>query len=161
IGGNNSTGSGPVTYSVAANPGPARTGQITLDFATFLVSQSAGCDYTLSPSIFNFQPGNGVSSIQVTASSSACSWYPLSSAPWVKISTGQVWGNGTVNFTVDPNPGANRTATITVGAKTATVNQFGNQSGGDCTFTISPGSYQFGVGGGNVDVNVTASKDSC
>jgi uncharacterized protein (TIGR03437 family) len=164
VGGNNATGNGPVTYTVAPNNGPARTGQITHSntLTPFYITQAGGCGFTLSSSIFNFQPGNGVSSIHVTASSSQCPWSALSNAPWVKITSGaNGTGSGTVAFTVEPNPGALRTTTITIANKTATINQFGNQPSVDCSFTINPGNYQFGVVGGEVVVNVTASKDSC
>lgn len=163
IGGNNSAGNGPVTYSVSSNNGPTRTGELKINGATLTVTQTGGCSYTLSPSIFNFQSGNGSSSIQVTASSSQCVWSPASNANWVKItSAAQVTGSGTVTFTVDPNQGTTtRTTTIDVGNKSATINQFGNPSGGDCSFSISPGGYQFGAAGGEVSVNLTASKASC
>ena len=162
IGGNNSTGSGPLTYSVAPNSGSPRVGQIKLNAGPAAVTitqdagQAANCTYTLSPSIFNFQPGNGSSSIVVTASSASCQWTPTSNAAWVKIiNPGQRTGTGTINFTTDPNPGAARTAKITVGNKTATINQSANSN---CTFTISPGSSQVGASGSEVNVNVTASN---
>lgn len=149
---------GEVNYTVDLNPGPQRDGIISIAGKTFQITQAGGCDYTLSPSIFNFQSGNGVSSIQVKASSSFCAWSPSSGASWVKItSAAQMKGDGTVNFTVDPNPGVKRETAITIGNKTATINQFG----ANCSFTISPGSQNFGVNGGEVNVNVTASSASC
>src|SRR5262249_36880004 len=115
VSGNNLSGSGSIGYTVDANLGRNRMGKITLGNATFTVTQAGGCDYKLSPSIFNFPSGNGGSSIQVVASSDSCDWSPVSSASWVKLPIGiRMVGNGTVNFTVDPNPGSARTATITV-----------------------------------------------
>ncbi|MBS1790629.1 MAG: hypothetical protein JST85_23120 [Acidobacteria bacterium] len=156
--GGNLVGSGPITYQVAPNPGPDRTGIIKVSAWEFVVSQTGGCAYSLSPSIFNFQSGNGSSSIVVTASSASCQWTPSSNASWVKIiNPGQRTGTGTINFTTDPNPSTARTAKITVGDKSATINQAANSN---CTFSISPGSAQVGIGGGDVSVNVTASN-SC
>ncbi|MGH9800321.1 MAG: BACON domain-containing protein [Blastocatellia bacterium] len=156
--GSNLTGSGPITYHVAPNAGQARTGLIKVSAREFAVFQAGGCAYMLSPTIFNFQSGNGASSIQVTASSSSCQWSASSNMNWLKITNaGQHTGNGTINFTTDPNPGAARTAKITVGDKSATINQAANSN---CTFTISPSNAQVGVGGGDVSVNVTASN-SC
>lgn len=164
-GGNNSTGSGPLTYSVAPNNGSPRVGEIKLNAGpaavtiTQAAAQVANCTFTLSPSIFNFQSGNGSSSILVTASSASCQWTPSSNASWVKIiNPGQRTGTTTINFTTDPNPGAARTATITVGNKTAMINQ---SAGAGCTFTISPGNANFSASGGEVSVNVTASNSSC
>lgn len=156
--GGNLVGSGPITYQVAPNPGPDRTGIIKVSAWEFVVSQTGGCAYSLSPSIFNFQSGNGSSSIVVTASSASCQWTPSSNASWVKIiNPGQRTGTGTINFTTDPNPSTARTAKITVGDKSATINQAANSN---CTFSISPGSAQVGTGGGDLSVNVTASN-SC
>ena len=155
---NSLIGSGPITYKVDPNPGPARTGVIKVGGWEFAVMQGGGCTYTLSPTIFNFQPGNGSSSILVTASSASCQWTPSSNASWVKIiNPGQRTGTSPINFTTDPNPSSARTAKITVGDKSATINQAANNN---CTFTISPGTAQVGVGGGDLSVNVTASN-SC
>src|SRR5262249_3310834 len=79
VSGNNLSGSGSIGYTVDANLGPNRMGKITLGNATFTVTQAGGCDYKLSPSIFNFPSGNGGSSIQVVASSDSCDWSPVSS----------------------------------------------------------------------------------
>ncbi len=153
--GSNLTGNGPIAYQVAPNPGQARTGIIKVSAQDFVVQQSGGCAFTLSPAIFNFQPGNGSSAIQVTASSESCAWSPTVSASWVKITSKPVGGTGTLYFSVDPNTGAKRSATITIGGKVATINQAANDN---CTFAINPGSYQIGVGGGEVNVGVTTSN---
>jgi uncharacterized protein (TIGR03437 family) len=131
---------GKVNYTVEPNPGPQRDGIISIAGKTFQITQAGGCDYTLTPSIFNFQSGNGVSSIQVKASSSFCMWSPSSGASWVKItSAAQMKGDGTINFTVDPNSGANRTTAISVGNKTATINQFGANASALMITNLSPG----------------------
>ena len=146
------------TFKIVAEPnqGAARSATVSVMSKIVTVNQAGTCSYTLSPSIFNFQPGNGSSSIVVTASSASCQWTPTSNAAWVKIiNPGQRTGTGTINFTTDPNPGAARTAKITVGNKTATINQSANSN---CTFTISPGSSQVGASGSEVNVNVTASN---
>ncbi len=160
-GGNNSTGSGPLTYSVAPNNGSPRVGEIKLNAGpaavtiTQAAAQVANCTFTLSPSIFNFQAGNGAGAIQVTASSASCPWTLSDTGSWIKITSKPVGGTGTLYFSVEPNPGAKRTATITVGNKVATINQAANSN---CTFTINPGSAQVGVGGGDVSVGVSASN---
>ncbi|MBL8186909.1 MAG: hypothetical protein JNK38_02815 [Acidobacteria bacterium] len=158
VGGNNSVGSGPVTYNVAINPGAARTGQIKLGDQVFTVTQAAGaCSFTLSPSIFNFQAGNGLGTVQVTASLSSCTWGLTSNATWVKITSKPVNGSGTLYFSVDPNSGAKRSATITIGNKIVTVNQAANSN---CSFTMNPSNAQIGVNGGEVNVGVSTAN-SC
>jgi len=48
-GGGYGTGSGTVSYTAAANNGPARTGTITIAGKTFTVNQANGCTFSLNP----------------------------------------------------------------------------------------------------------------
>ena len=146
------TGSGPgtVTYTVAPNSGPARTGAITIADIQFIVNQESGCVYTLSPTSSTFTPAGGTGSFNVTVSNSQCPFAAVSNVPWITITNGSGTGSGMVGFTVAANDGLARSGTITVGDKTYTV----NQSSG-CTYVISPTSASFGVNGGSGSFSIT------
>ena len=58
--GNSGTGTGLVRYAVAANPGIARAGTLTIAGQTFTVSQASGCAYLLSATSANSPAGGAV-----------------------------------------------------------------------------------------------------
>lgn len=126
--GNPGSGNGTVNFSVAANLTSQRTGSLTVAGQTITVTQSAGagCNFTLQPASKNFFSYGGQGTINVTAAS-ACTWKAETTASFVTLnygSNGQ--GNGTVNFSVAPNPGvAARSATISLGGQSFTLNQEG------------------------------------
>ncbi|MBF0339293.1 MAG: VCBS repeat-containing protein, partial [Nitrospirae bacterium] len=120
------TGSGVVSYSVAANTGPLRTGTITIGGQTFTVNQAGVCKYTLTPTSKQIGGSGGTDSVNVTAAS-ACSWSAISNDTWITITSGSSGsGNGSVYYSVDANPTANtRTGTLTIADQTFTVTQLG------------------------------------
>jgi hypothetical protein len=123
-GGASSVGSGAVSYSVAANPGPARTGTMTIAGQTFTVTQDSGCAFTISPTTRNHTASGGTGSVSVTASNSACAWTATGNLAWTTITAGSSgMGNGTVNYSVAANPGMPRTGTMTIAGQIFTVTQ--------------------------------------
>ena len=71
----------------------------------------------------------------VTASNSSCSWSVTGVCSWINITSGNGGtGNGTVNYTVQANPGAARSCNMTIAGQTFTV----NQSGGVCVSVSIP-----------------------
>ena len=61
--------------------------------------------------------------VAVTAGD-GCEWTASSNAAWITVTAGASGsGNGTVAFSVAPNPGAARTGTISIAGHTFTVNQ--------------------------------------
>lgn len=125
------TGSGSVTYSVAANSGVARSGTMAVAGQTFTVTQDAGgssCSYSISPTSGSIGAGGGTGSVNVTASA-GCSWTATSNAGWITVQPpGSGTGNGTVTYSVSSNTGAARNGTMTIAGQTFTVNQ--NAAGG-------------------------------
>jgi hypothetical protein len=120
-GGSAGTGTGTVTFTVAANAMgvPARSGTITVHDQTFTVSQAAGppCVYKLGATAQEFAalPGGLWSFAVLTAP--ACGWTASSNAPWVVITSGASGaGNGIVVFNVSTNPAGSpaRVAAISV-----------------------------------------------
>ena len=92
---------------------------------TFTVNQSTnnGCEYSLSPAGTNNGSAGGFGSVNVTAAS-GCLWFAESSAPWLAVigSLAGV-GNGTINFSVGPNTGFARTATLSIAGHEFVVKQ--------------------------------------
>jgi hypothetical protein len=118
-------GNGTVGYTVAANTGPARMGTMTIAGITFTVTQDSGCIFTLSRDHQSFPASAGNGSVNVTANDQACPWTAATSATYIHITSGTPGtGNGTLNYTIDANPGPGiRSDTITIAGHTYTVYQ--------------------------------------
>jgi hypothetical protein len=146
----NVSGNGRVTFTVAANTGPPRSGAITAAGQTFTVQQGNGCSYSLSATSHNAAAGSGSGTVNVTAGA-GCSWTATANAAWLTIgSGGSGSGNGTVGFNVAANAGAARSGTLTIAGRTFTVAQAEG-----CTFNISPDQAPVAAGGGPLSVAVT------
>jgi hypothetical protein len=121
------SGNGMVGFSVAATPGPARSGTLTVAGQTFTVNQQA-CTYVIAPTSQSVnRQGGGAVPISVTTAAH-CVWTASSNASWITVSPGAgATGSGTVGFTVATLPGnVARSGTITAAGQTATINQSGN-----------------------------------
>jgi hypothetical protein len=119
------TGSGIVTFLVAANAGDARTGTLTIAGRTFTVTQASGCVFAINPTSHTFDKHGGTFDISVTTTA-GCSWTASSSAAWITIASG-VSGNGkgTVKISVPSLSGSqsSRTDVAIVAGQTFTVRQ--------------------------------------
>ncbi len=131
--GTSGTGDGAIGYSVAPNMEGGRSGTIDISNGvitrTFQVQQPSGCPFSLNQSTLNFGASGGNGNVGVTAGST-CGWAATPSANWIQItSVNPQNGDGTVTFTVQPNPGfLPRSGTVTVGARSLTINQTGANS---------------------------------
>jgi glucose/arabinose dehydrogenase len=117
---------------------------------------SAPCTYSVSPENRTFSSGGGSGTVAVT-STSGCAWAAISSAPWLRVTSGATGsGNGNVGFTADANPSADtRTARLTIGGQTFTVTQTGV---GACEYSLGTVRATFGRTGGRAKVSVTAGE---
>jgi Putative binding domain, N-terminal/Viral BACON domain len=152
--GGTGTGPGTVKLNVAANSGTARTGTATIAAQTFTVTQAAApCGFALSPATVDVPAAGGEGRTNVSAGD-GCAWTAASNATWITIAAGSSSGTGNrvVVFNADPNSGAARSGTITIGGQTLTV----TQQAAPCTFSISPPAQTFAAGGGPGAVAVTA-----
>lgn len=148
------TGSGTLTYVVAANPDlTERTGLLTVAGSEFRVAQAAGaCQFTVNPLSAAFDAGAHSSTAAITASHSSCSWTATSPASWVTIASGGT-GTGNVAFQVAANTTSqSRTANLTVAGATVRI----DQEAPSCSFGLSSESASVGAAGGALSVNVTA-----
>ena len=76
---------------------------------------TSDCTYTILPANNSFTNTGGTASIDVTSSSSQCTWSVSASASWITITSDSSGsGDGTVTYSVSANTGAARSATITI-----------------------------------------------
>jgi hypothetical protein len=125
-GGSTGTGSGTVSYSVAAHTGADRTGALTIAGQTFSVLQYAPCGYALVPaSGVLYHPAGGRSGEIQVVTQPLCAWAASSEAIHVTVTSGTSGvGSGTVRYWVEPNGGpTSRTGTLTVAGHSVTVVQ--------------------------------------
>ncbi|HEY9282070.1 MAG TPA: BACON domain-containing carbohydrate-binding protein, partial [Pyrinomonadaceae bacterium] len=148
--GGGATGDATVTYSVAPNSELlSRTGTLTVAGKTHSVTQ-LGC-FALSPSSWEFGPGNGNGSVNVTAGSACPGWTAVSNHPWITVTSAAGGsGNGTVTYSVAANTsGASRNGSLTIAGRTHSVRQLG-------CYGISPSSKSAGPNAQTGSVSVSA-----
>lgn len=151
------SGTGAVAYGVASNSGPARNGSIIVAGTTVAISQASGCSYSVAPTSASFSAAGANGTIHVTTTSSDCPWTASGAPSWITFPSGTSFaGSGDVTYSVAPNTGTARTGTFVVAGQTITV----RQSDG-CTYSVTPSSASFPIGGGNGSLTVNASSPSC
>jgi hypothetical protein len=157
-------------YSVAPNPGAARTGTVTIaskifgsDFiqktATFTVNQAgqSNCTYTLNPTSTDIVSNGGDRSFTVTTQE-GCSWTAISNQSWITITSGSSGiGSGTVNFRVGMNSSSNeRGANITVNNQVFLVIQWGY-----CLLGVEQRTVSAPSSGGSGSIRAVPAAGSC
>ncbi|MGV8040267.1 MAG: BACON domain-containing protein [Thermoanaerobaculaceae bacterium] len=141
------TGPGMLPLQVAANPGGARSGTITVEGNTMTVQQSA-CSVSVAPTSVSIAAGGGPGQVTVSTTP-GCLWRAVSQAPWLTITSGDSGaGPGTLSLQVTANSGAARTGTITVEGKTVTVQQAA------CLMTATPTTISMPSQGGVANVTL-------
>jgi hypothetical protein len=158
-GASSGSGNGGVPLAISANAGTAqRTTTLTIAGIPFTIVQAgAGCSYTLTPTGTTV-PASGAS-LQVNVTASAgCSWTAVSNASWITVTAGSSGaGSGVIQFTVAPNTGSStRTGTLLIGGETFTI----TQSGGGCTYHLTPATADFSSAGG-IGSFMVNTGDSC
>jgi RHS repeat-associated protein len=146
-------GTATINYSVAANSGPLRIGEITVGGRKFTVTQDpnpASCTFAFSPGsrLVGVGGENGVF-FNVTTGA-GCRWNAENNNGWITITGGGANnnGNGMVTFNVQANNGGSRTGAISVRGQDFTVTQ--------CGYVVSPTSASFNGGGGTGSITVSA-----
>jgi hypothetical protein len=158
--GHSGTGSELVTFDVAANPGQARQGTLTIAGWTYRVYQDgAPCSFAIAPESAEVGAEGGSGSVAVTASHPSCAWTAVSSAPdWLTVTAGALGtGNGSVSYAVAANTGDIRTAVLVIGGRSFTI----QQASPPCTYAIAPTSQAFAAAGGAGSIAVTTNFASC
>ncbi len=148
-------GDGNVSFSVAPNAGPARSGTIAISGRTFTVNQASGCTASLETTSATATAEGGQDSVAINMSAPTCPWTASSNVGWLSTATSGT-GSGEVSFTAAPNPGLARTGTLTIAGYPFTVEQ---ENG--CTFTLASTQATGPAAGGTASVVVTASDPAC
>jgi Putative binding domain, N-terminal/Viral BACON domain len=151
------SGNGTVNYTVAANTGPVRTGNVTVAGQRSVVTQdgvvSSPCSYSISRTSENLTAAGGPGTPIAVSTQSACAWSASSNAPWISITSGSSGtGNGSVTFAAAVNTAGQRTGTLTIAGSTFTVTQ---AAAAGCLFTLSASGQNVGAPGGPGTVGVT------
>ena len=133
------SGSGKVTYLVAANNSTApRTGTLAIAGVALTVTQAAAtATYSLSPGSVSVAASGGSGTVGVTVNPAGTSWTAVSTAAWITVTSGASGsGSRSVGYLVAANTtSAARTGSIAIGSVAFTI----TQSGGSCTYNVSVG----------------------
>ncbi len=132
-------GSAIVNLVVAPNPGPLRVATISVaGYAVSVTQADSFCAYTLSPAPGPFIPAGGTASVNITTGG-GCPWSATSSQTWVTFkgaTTGA--GNGAVSYSVAPNSGAGRSATLSIAGMPFNISQLGVPASGLRFLPVTP-----------------------
>ena len=110
-------GNGGVQYTVSANTGIARSGNITVGNKFFTVNQAGttppGCTFTIQSSMT--VPKDSAGNSFSVGTQNGCSWTATTATSWVSITNDSGIGSGSVRFTTTTNStSAQRNGAITV-----------------------------------------------
>ena len=145
------TSSGTVSFDLAANTGPARSGTLTVEGQVHTVLQANGCTFSITPASRSVDAADGANTVDLTTVA-GCAWTAVANDPWITITSNVAGsGNATVGYTLGANVGPARTGTVTLGGETHTITQ---ASG--CTFVITPADQTVAPEGGDAAFSVTA-----
>lgn len=100
----------------------------TVSTRSFTLQVSLSCNYAVSPTSFSISAGGGNGTVNVTAAS-GCAWSSNNTNSWITIQSSSGNGAGSVSFSVAPNSGTARSATITVANQAVTITQNGQAAG--------------------------------
>lgn len=141
---------GGIAPTPATDPRDPTTGPFVLRWNT----TTPPCDLQVHPPLI--VPFSAIGGISVTAPS-GCPWQPIATAPWINVrSSGPRSGSGAVSLFFEPNTGATRTGSVTVGDKSVVVSQLGT----DCTYSLSAAPTAFASGGGSGTISI-ATEPGC
>jgi hypothetical protein len=149
-------GNARVTFQAPPWTGPERRADVRIADQHVALMQSGGCTFTLASASASVPAAGGPASVSVQAAP-GCAWTTANSATWASNATPPtVNGPGTAEFTVAPNTGPARSATVTVAGRPFAINQ---ASG--CQYQLNPAAWTFATAGGpgTVGVNTAAGCD--
>lgn len=160
INGASGTGSGAFSFSLTVNLGPAsRNGAIQVAGQQILITQAAlpPCSYKISPVSRNHGFGAGSNYVTITTSN-YCPWNVVNTNSWVTIVDGSGTGSANVGYLVSANPSTfDRTGTVIIADQLLIL----TQSGGSCSYSISPTNRTHGYAPTNNAVVLTTSATNC
>ena len=112
------------------------------------------CAYAVDPATFTIGPAYASGHVNITSN---CDWKAtVASNSFVYLTGGSGTGNGSVNFGVNSNSGAQRSTTIIIGDKTVTV----NQADSSCHYILNPTQESVYADGADYNLQLTTGS-SC
>ena len=122
------SGNGTISFIIAPNSGPQRSGSVIVAGQRSTVTQSAtgssACSYTIAPTSQTISAAGGAGTPVAVSTQTGCQWTASSNDSWITITAGASGtGNGTVTIRVAANDGKDRKGTLTIAGKTATIEQ--------------------------------------
>ena len=149
------SGSGAFGFSVEPLSGPARSGTISVAGTQVTVTQGSGCSISIAPTAANVPSAGGSGSVAVTAGD-GCPWTASSNASWLTVTAGgNGSGSGTVQYAAAATTSIARSAALTIGGQTFTVNQ-----GSGCAIALASSGASVPAGGAKNTVGVSTG-DGC
>jgi len=140
---------------MASNPFNARSGSLTIAGHTFSVQQ-ASCGYAITPTTYGASAGGGAGPTVSVSAANGCSWTATSNASWLTIASGAIGnGNGSVTFSVAPNPSNARGGSLTIAGHTLSVQQAA------CSYAVTPTTYAASPGGGAGPTVTVSAENGC
>lgn len=133
---------------------PSGRGNYFIDLQT---GTQASCDYTLSPTFFNFQANGGSNSFTVTPNNPACAWQSRTHSSWITSASGGT-GAGTVNFSVSVlSEPQGRDGVLIIGARAVQI----HQNPLSCDYSRAPLDIELPAFAGQYSFTLTASNPLC
>lgn len=122
-----------------------------------MVLWSATDPVILNPASLSIGPVGGSSSVGITTNPSNLAWTATTASAWIALgSTTSGTGNGTLNFTIAPNPETSgRSGSIQINGVVFNI----TQSAASGTVTPSPTSLNVGAASGSGTIQVTGSGE--
>jgi hypothetical protein len=151
--GNQGSGAGTVSYTVAPHSGPSeRTAIITVADRRFTVRQVGdvtACQYSVGPVDFSpCMPGGSVTATLTTQAS--CPWTATPDASWLNLPGGTAGaGSGVITISYPDNYDAPRQGIVLVRWPTATAGQNIRVAQAGCLYAVSLSAFSFTATGGS------------
>ncbi|WP_148717100.1 kelch repeat-containing protein [Chitinolyticbacter meiyuanensis] len=145
----NGSGNGQLFFTVAANPGAMRSGNIVINGRIFALTQSSAtpeCDNpALSPSSTAVSSGGGSATTTLTTGAN-CSWVVADLPSWVTITSGNTGlGGSQLRFGIAANPGVARSAVLNIAGRSFVISQYANQAALCANTTFAPNEQTVGA----------------
>jgi hypothetical protein len=108
------SGPGPVSFALAANTGPQRSGVLVVEGNPVNVTQTSPCTWVLAPPLHEMGVEGGRGNVLVIVDG-PCTWTASSPTSWITMEAGTSGtGNGLVQFIVAANDGRARTGIVKI-----------------------------------------------
>ena len=161
--GNQGSGNGPVSYTVARNLDVAdRSATISVAERTFTLRQAGdigGCQYSVASVDFRpCMPGGSVTATVTTQAS--CPWTATPDASWLNVPSGPSGsGSAAITITFSDNYDAPRQGIVMVRWPTPTAGQNIRVAQAGCSYAVSGSAFTFASSGGSGTFDVIQQSD--